>query len=151
MGGFWTKTLRNNTCNLSSQVFTQILFKFHLHLRPARPRLLGLSNIFYFYQILPEFPFSTRHFLCSFIFELEWGQFDCPIRCFFILLYTTRSHFKILSISEIIYASALGFLQTIDSHSMIVDRKVKPEAESEQKEIKNFYGKGFYYSCTQFL
>ena len=91
---------------------------------------------FDFYQNLPEFPFSTRHFLCSFIFEMEWGQFDYPIRCFFILSYTTGSHFKILSISEIIFISALGFLQTIDSHSMIVDRKVKPEAESEQKESR---------------
>ena len=40
---------------------------------------VGVEQNFDFYQNLPEFPFSTKHFLSSSIFELEWGQFDYPI------------------------------------------------------------------------
>ena len=40
---------------------------------------LGVEKNYDFYQNLPQFPSSTRHFLCSFILELEGGQFDYPI------------------------------------------------------------------------
>ena len=37
-------------------------------------RVLRVWAFFYFFQNLPEFPFSTRHFLCSSFFALGKGQ-----------------------------------------------------------------------------
>ena len=87
---------------------------------------LGVEQILDFWQNLPEFPFSTRHYQWSFFFEFELGRFDHHIHWFFILANITGSHFNNFSISEIIFIFALCFLPISNPHPMIVHRKVKP-------------------------
>ena len=86
---------------------------------------LGVEQILDFWQNLPEFPFSTRHYQWSFFFEFELGRFDHHIHWFFILANITGSHFNNFSISEIIFIFALCFLPISNPHPMIVHRKVK--------------------------
>ena len=87
---------------------------------------VGVEQILDFWQNLPEFPFSTRHYQWSFFFEFELGRFDHHIHWFFILANITGSHFNNFSISEIIFIFALCFLPISNPHPMIVHRKVKP-------------------------
>ena len=87
---------------------------------------VGVEQILDFWQNLPEFPFSTRHYQWSFFFEFKLGRFDHHIHWFFILANITGSHFNNFLISEIIFIFALCFLPISNPHSMIVHRKVKP-------------------------
>ena len=87
---------------------------------------VGVEQILDFWQNLPEFPFSTRHYQWSFFFEFELGRFDHHIHWFFILANITGSHFNNFLISEIIFIFALCFLPISNPHPMIVHRKVKP-------------------------
>ena len=88
--------------------------------------MVGVEQILDFWQNLPEFPFSTRHYQWSFFFEFKLGRFDHHIHWFFILANITGSHFNDFSISEITFIFALCNLPISKPHPMIVHRKGKP-------------------------